>query len=204
MSIRFYKCHVHPSACIECLNCFFFLKKIQKNKGQWISSAEEEPKPTFLVCIDLTLKMYKFVRTAVFFRKYSWEILHKMFISPLKHIQKIRWVNFKNIKKIIWCLNCFFFWLWKYAKKSRWVNSKCRRKNFKNIIGCLNCFFFLTLKNMPKNQGEWILSAEGRAQTNFFSLYLPDFENVQNLMTNKHLLFLTLKYWVSELLLFLT
>ena len=68
------------------------------------------------------------------------------------------------------------------------------------------CFFwttsFLTLKNMPKNQGEWILSAEGRAQPNFFSLYLPDFENAQNLTTNKHLLFLTLKYWVSELLLF--
>ena len=60
------------------------------------------------------------------------------------------------------------------------------------------------MKNMPKNQGELILSAEGRAQTNFFSLYLPDFENAQNLTTNKHLLFLTLKYWVSELLLFLT
>ena len=87
---------------------------------------------------------------AVFFGTPSWEILHKMFISPLKHIQKIRWVNFKNTKKIIWCMNCFFFWLWKYAKRSRWVNSKCRRKTFKNIIGCLNCFFFWLWKICQK------------------------------------------------------
>ena len=87
---------------IGCLNCFFFwLKKCQKNQGEWISSAEEEPKPTFLVCIDLTLKMYKFVRSAVFFRMAFRQILHKMFISPLKHIQKITWVNFKNTKKMI-------------------------------------------------------------------------------------------------------
>ena len=92
----------------------------------------------------------------------------------------------------------------KICQKIKVSEFQVQKKELSDQYWLPELLLFLTLKNMPKNQGEWILSAEGRAQTNFFSLYLLDFENVQNLTTNKHLLFLTLKYWVSEQLLFLT